>query len=336
MLETLRDWFDQIQLDPALLDVPPQTIAIGVLAVGIVVAVFGISSAFAGQSVEVRRMYGQAAGRRASDDYDLVRGDDNDTHGLLSAFVPRSTKDRSLIKNQLRKAGIQRRNALVYYYVVRSILGISLPLLFVGSLFLPAEAQTRLGIADFLAQRTTPEIFYICTILALVGFYLPYLWLKQKMGGRQQRIWETLPNALDLLQVSVEAGLGFDAAIVRVSHELAGVAPDIASEFMMLQLEIQAGKDRQRAFLEMAERTGVEEVSSFANVILQAGQYGTSISTVLNAYAEDMRITRELKAQEKANRLPVQMSGVIALTMMPALLIICLAPMFIRWVRLFG
>ncbi len=86
----------------------------------------------------------------------------------------------------------------------------------------------------------------------------------------------------------------------------------------------------------MAERTNVDEMSAFANVILQASQYGTSISTVLNTYAEEMRTTRELKAQEKANRLPVQMSGVIAVTMMPALLIICLAPMLIRWIRLFG
>ena len=133
-----------------------------------------------------------------------------------------------------------------------------------------------------------------------------------------------------------ESGLGFDAAIVRVGNERSGAAPDIASEFMMLQLEIQAGKEKQRAYLEMAERTGVEEVTSFANVILQAGQYGSSISQALNTYADEMRTARELRAQEKANRLPVQMSGVIALTMMPALLIICLMPMLIRWMRMFG
>ena len=179
-------------------------------------------------------------------------------------------------------------------------------------------------------------IFYVTTVLALVGFYAPYLWLKNRIAARKQRIWESLPNALDLLQVSVEAGLSFDAAIVRVSHELSGVAPDIAAEFMMLQLEIQAGKDKQKAFLDMAERTSVEEMAAFANVILQAGQFGTSISNALTTYADEMRLSRELRAQEKANRLPVQMSGVMAVMMMPALLIICLAPMLIRWIRMFG
>jgi tight adherence protein C len=121
--------------------------------------------------------------------------------------------------------------------------------------------------------------------------------------------------------------------MTRVANELARVTPAISEEFLMLQMEIQAGKDRDRAFLDMAERTGVDEVSSFSNVILQATQFGTSVSDALATYAADMRLDRELRAQEKANKLPVKMSGVMAALMMPTLLMLILSPVLIRWIR---
>ena len=152
----------------------------------------------------------------------------------------------------------------------------------------------------------------------------------------RQAIEFSMPNALDLLQIAMEAGLGFDAAMMRVSHELARAAPEISQEFMILQLELQAGKERQAALLDMADRVGVEELTSFANVVLQSNQFGTSVSSALSRFSADMRLDRELRAQEKANRLPVQMSAVMALCMMPVLLMICLAPMLIRWINMFG
>ena len=162
------------------------------------------------------------------------------------------------------------------------------------------------------------------------------IWLTARIQDRRERIRLGLPNALDFLQISIEAGLGFDAAILRVSRELSTTAPDIAQEFMMMELEIQAGKDRDAAFLEMADRCDIDEMKSFANVILQATHFGSSVATALTTYAKGLRQDRELRAQEKANRLPVQMSAVIALCMMPVLLMICLGPMLIRWITVFG
>ncbi|WP_424831513.1 type II secretion system F family protein [Ruegeria sp.] len=127
-----------------------------------------------------------------------------------------------------------------------------------------------------------------------------------------------------------------DGAMVRVSHEMAQAAPEISQEFSILQLELQAGKERQAAFLDMAERVGIDEMNSFANAFLQSNQYGTSISASLRRFATDMRLDHELRAQEKANRLPVQMSAVMAMCRMPVLLLICLAPMLIRWINMFG
>lgn len=318
------------------LQAAPEFTILSVIALGVLLTVVGVSNAFAGPGAEIRRLKQGSSNRNVSADYDLVRGDDNDTYGLLRAFVPTSDREKSQIKKQLRRAGIQRKNSVTTFYLVRSALAIGMPCLYLAALQLPPGIQSQFNLTEYLSGQSMLKIFYVVTFLAMLGYYIPQLWLKRKMAARQQRIWENFPAALDLLQISVESGLGFDAAIVRVGNELSAAAPDIAAEFMMLQLEIQAGKEKQRAYLEMAERTGVEEVASFANVILQASQYGSSISQALNTYADEMRQTRELRAQEKANRLPVQMSGVIALTMMPALLIICLMPMLIRWMRMFG
>ncbi|MGV6803388.1 MAG: type II secretion system F family protein [Ruegeria sp.] len=200
----------------------------------------------------------------------------------------------------------------------------------------PIETHVQLGTADLVQAVTWGNVLQIVTVLMVAGFYGPSLWLRVRIKKRRQAIEHSLPNALDLLQVAIEAGLGFDAAMIRVSHEMAKAAPEISQEFSVLQLELQAGKERQAAFLDMANRVGIDEMSSFANAFLQSNQYGTSISASLRRFATDMRLDRELRAQEKANRLPVQMSAVMAMCMMPVLLLICLAPMLIRWVNMFG
>ena len=104
----------------------------------------------------------------------------------------------------------------------------------------------------------------------------------------------------------------------------------------MVQLEIAAGGEREKALLDMAERTEVDEVNSFANVILQSIRFGTSISQALQVYAYEMRLARELKAQEKANKLPVKMSAVMAALMLPAMILLIVGPVAIRWMNTFG
>ncbi len=320
----------------ANLNLSANHLVLGGIGLSAFFVVFGLAGVFGGKDTAVRRMQGGTLVQAHGTDFDLVQGDNSDPHGLLQAFVPSSREERSKIGKLLRRAGIQGKNAIRSYYAFRSIVGITLPVLFVAVLALPAEVQVQLNIAHLLQNITWLNTLQIVTALMLLGFYGPSVWLRMRIRKRKQAIEHSLPNALDLLQVAMEAGLGFDAAMIRVSHELAQAAPEISQEFMILQLELQAGKERQAAFLDMAERTGVEEVSSFANVILQANQYGTTVSKALRRFSSDMRQSRELRAQEKANRLPVQMSAVMALCMMPVLLLICLAPMLIRWINMFG
>ncbi|MGJ5619297.1 type II secretion system F family protein [Sulfitobacter sp. MF3-043] len=314
----------------------PEYLTLAAVAISVFFIVQGLSGMLAGEAPATRRMHAGSIKPAHGTDFDLLQGDDSDPHGLLKAFVPSSRKERSKIGKQLRRAGIRRKHAVRTFYAFRTIMGVILPALFLIVMALPAELQYKLKVADLLQEVTWLNAVQIVTALMVVGFYAPAIWLRSRIKKRRQEIEFSLPNALDLLQVAIEAGLGFDAAMTRVSHELAHAAPEISQEFMILQLEVQAGKERQAALLDMAEHVDVEELTSFANVILQSNQFGTSVSTALNQFSADMRLDRELRAQEKANRLPVQMSAVMALCMMPVLLLICLSPMVIRWINMFG
>ncbi|WP_135507160.1 type II secretion system F family protein [Roseovarius aestuariivivens] len=314
----------------------PEYVVLGGIGLSVFVIIYGLSGMLAGTAPEMRRMHAGTVSRPHGEDFDLIQGNNSDPHGLLQAFVPSSREERSKIALQLKRAGVKRKNSVRIFYTFRAIIGVSLPALFIAAMALSPEIQAKLHIAKLLQNLTWINAMQIVTALLVVGFYGPILWLRARIRKRVKAIEYSLPNALDLLQIAMEAGLGFDAAMVRVSHELAHAAPEISQEFMILQLELQAGKERQAAMLDMAERVGVDELASFCNVILQSNQFGTSVSTALERFSNEMRLTRELKAQEKANRLPVQMSAVLALFMMPVLLMICLAPVLIRWMNMFG
>ena len=312
----------------------PEIVALLGLGIGVLVLFFGLVGSFAGPSAEVRRIRGIAA--RGGGRTDLLSRGDTDPRGIFRVFVPASRAERSKIARKMRQAGIYRPGAVRNFYIARTALGLGLPSLAVGLLLLPDEFPLLPAIAVLKADLDWSGSFQLLTVLLVIGFYGPSLWLKSRIDERQKKIEQGLPNALDLLQVAVEAGMGFDSAMNRVAHEMASVVPPIAEEFMTVQLEIQAGMDRERAFLNLAERTRVDEMSAFANVILQSAQFGSSIASALSTYADEMRLTRELKAQERANKLPVKMSGIMALMMMPTLLLITLTPVIIRWIRVFS
>jgi tight adherence protein C len=304
------------------------------IGIGTLILVFGITGALARPSATNRRMQAVVGSGDAAASADLLNDDDGDPRGVLKAFVPSSRKNRTKITQRLRQGGAHSKNAVRNFYVIRTLLSIILPACFIGMIFLPSSIVLPFRFETVIGGMNVIQTFQALTALVVVGFFGPSLWLKMRINTRRTAIQHSLPNALDLLQVAVEAGMGFDAAMSRVAVELSRVAPEISEEFIILQLEIQAGKPRDQAFLDMAERTGVEEVVSFANVILQSVQFGTSIAESLKYFSEKMRQDRELRAQEKANKLPVKMSAIMAAMMMPTLLMICLTPVLIRWMSM--
>ena len=201
--------------------------------------------------------------------------------GLAKAFLPTEQKERNKVRRDLVHAGFSGPNAVLWFYGLRVVAGLVLPAL-VALAFLYREA---LPLPEFVAERmgrvAGSQLLILFGIMILIGFYGPAYWLSSRAKERRYRVELGFPNALDLMQVSIESGLGFDAALARVSKELEKSAPEIAQEFNVAQQEIMAGRDREGAFLAMAERLAIDEAYSFVNVVLQSVRFGSSMSQAL-------------------------------------------------------
>lgn len=329
------DWFQS--LFPALNSSGNILLMIGV-GLGTMLFVFGAFDAVRPANPAARRYQRTGVGQRMSSfDAGLLHNPEVDPKGLYKALMPTNKGERSALRRNLTNAGLIGENAVLTFTLWRVGLALALPLIVISVIVM---RQTGLWLPEpviwFVDKTPRLVMFQILTVLAGIGFFLPAVWLKRKVSERVREIEESFPNALDLIQISVEAGMGLDAAMTRVANEMVHSAPALSQEFRTVQLEVSAGGDRERALMDMAKRTGVDEVSSFANVILQSLRFGTSISDALQVYAYEMRLSRELKAQEKANKLPVKMSAVMSALMLPAMILLIVGPVVIRWMNTFG
>jgi tight adherence protein C len=159
------------------------------------------------------------------------------------------------------------------------------------------------------------------------GFYLPHLMLTSRITRRQKEIRKAMPDALDLLTICVEAGLGFDAAMSRVSEKWEN---ELSLAFARVIREIQLGKVRRDALKDMADRLGIPEMTSFVAAIIQSEQLGVSLAKVLRIQADQMRVKRRQRAEEEAHKAPIKMIIPMALLIFPSILIIILTPAVIQ------
>ncbi len=167
-------------------------------------------------------------------------------------------------------------------------------------------------------------------LLTIAGFYLPNLLLKMKISSRKDKISRGIPDALDILTVCVEAGLGLDAAMNRVAEESNLTNKPLSEEFKLYNLELRAGKTRQEALKDLAERTDIEELRNFSTLLIQTDKFGTSIAQALRTYSDSYRSKRFLKAEEIAAKLPVKLVVPLILCIFPALFVAIAGPAVIR------
>ena len=165
-----------------------------------------------------------------------------------------------------------------------------------------------------------------CAALGIVG---PMFWLRRRVRGRKLAIWKSLPDTFDLITVSVEAGLGLDAAMRQVAEKVHG---PLADEIAQMLREVGMGRARREALEDLAERTDVPEVGTFVNAIVQAEQLGTSVGRVLRSQAVMLRIRRRQKAEATARRAPIKMVFPLVLCIMPSFFIVTVGPIFVRFV----
>lgn len=189
--------------------------------------------------------------------------------------------------------------------------------LFVGLAILALAALGGVSVQGFLGL----------VVMGIIGFSLPMFWLRSAVRSRQRKIIKSLPDAMDLITTCVEAGLGLDAALTKVSEQMKG---PLAKELSQMLLEVGMGRLRREALTDLGQRTGVHELISFVNAVIQAEQLGVSIGHVLKVQSDQMRTHRRQRAEQLAHEAPIKMMFPLVMCIFPAFMLVILGPAVIR------
>ena len=228
--------------------------------------------------------------------------------------APRAASEMSKLRQKLVTAGYRKHEALTIFFGIR--LGFALLLFVIVS---------------------SPIVRKPSLVLSLgacgVGYLLPGMALGRIAKKRQHRIRCGLPDALDLLVVSVEAGLGLDQAIQRVGEELDFAHPDLSEELRLINLELRAGKARSEALRNLADRTGVDDISSLVAMLVQTDKFGTSVAQSLRVHSETVRTKRRQRAEEAAAKTGVKMVFPLVFCIFPAIWVVTIGPAAIKFMQ---
>ena len=242
-----------------------------------------------------------------------------------AAVFPVKEDDYSQISRiRFLRAGYRQANAPAVYWGIKILLTFILPVVLL------------LCRISFFSTMTYQMTMTMLIFGALFGYYLPDIWLRQKSDKRREKLLIALPDALDLLVICVEAGIGIDAALQRVSQEIAFTFPELSDELNYANLELRAGKARHDALRNLAERTNLSEINSLVTLLNQTDKFGTSVANALRVYSETYRTERYQKAEELAAKLPVKLLFPLTFFIFPAMFVILLGPAAISIYKALG
>jgi len=237
----------------------------------------------------------------------------------VGAVAPAGERDLPQLKKRLVRAGYRGLQAARYFQGSRLVATVMIAL--TGLLW------------SWYSGETLQNVLFSAGAGAMLGSIAPAQYLNWRIRQRQKAIAKGLPNALDLMVVCVESGLGIDQTTLQVARELQNAHPEICSEFTVLNLELHAGKRRAEALHNLAERTDVEEVKKLVAVLVQTDRFGTSIAQCLRGHADYLRVMSRQKAEEKASKLAVKLVFPIFFCVLPSLFIVTIGPVMTRLVR---
>jgi len=287
---------------------------IGFIFISLLVAAAALAMA-PNRAAAIERRLGEVTAPR-SDSFDedgyehrVVR----DTLKRLGKVAPRSTSEIGKIQQRLITAGFRGKEAIVVFF------GIRLGLAVIGFILAATPIFWR------------PNLFIALGVCG-VAYVIPSMVLARLAKRRQHRMLLSLPDALDLLVVSVEAGLGLDQALQRVGNELAYAHPDLCDELRLINLELRAGKPRGEALRNLADRTGVDDLSSLVTMLIQTDKFGTSVAQSLRVYSETLRTKRRQRAEEAAAKTGVKMVFPLVVCIFPAIWVVTIGPAAIKFI----
>ena len=296
---------------------------IGLLAV-LFLIVFGIVLVvlrlFAGNAVQVRldtldgKKVDTDKGRRTSQRW-MARVVSL-TRPLAKLSVPEDGWEESPVRIRFINAGWRKSTAPALFYAAKTGLTLLLPILMY-----------------LLLRHGDHNLFLWLVAAAAAGYYLPDLWLKHCLKERQREVFETFPDALDLMTVCVEAGLAMDAALARVAQEIGLKSMVLAEELQLVTLELRAGSAKDKALRNLALRTGVEDVDALVTLLIQAERFGTSIAASLRVQSDQLRTKRRQRAEETAAKIALKLLFPLIFFIFPSLMVVLMGPAILQIYR---
>ncbi|WP_306392992.1 type II secretion system F family protein [Telluria beijingensis] len=239
---------------------------------------------------------------------------------LAKLSVPADGWETSPVRLRFINAGWRSPSVPGLFHAGKTALTIGLPLLVY--IALPHDNERPLVLT-----------FLFLVGSAAIGYYVPDIALKRRIANRQREIFESFPDALDLMTVCVEAGLAMDAALARVGNEIGLKSPVLAEELQLVTLELRAGSSKEKALRNLALRTGVEDVDALAKMLIQAERFGTSVGTALRVQSDQLRTRRRQLIEEKAAKIATKLLFPLIFCIFPALLVVLLGPAVLQIMR---
>ena len=277
----------------------------------------------------LRRLGGSKEGAITSGAQSVVIPDDRPATELaqrlaepLNKLLPPSATEAKKLQKKLMHAGFRSAESPIIYRAIQLASMAGFPLMVAG-------------VCALTARPLQDAMIYII-IAFVVGFFLPRFFLNRMISKRQRLIRWGLADALDLMVVSVEAGLGLNAAMVKVAHELKDVHTPVAVEFELANLEIRVGRERDEALRNLAERTGVDDLRSLVAMLIQTDKFGTSIAKGLRVFSDSLRTKRRQRAEQAAQKAAVKLLFPLACFLFPTLFIAILGPAFLNLIDIMG
>jgi len=317
-MEALIDFLRSFVSDEAGL----RNTVVVVVAATIFVFGLGLSVLFAAFTNPVRRRLGLINEKPSKDGRIAIRI--ATAVGPVAAYVlPKEELERNKVQRDLIRAGIRSPQALQVFYAVKTLLAIILPIIvFTGARFFP-ELQTG-------------SVVMYAFMAAGVGMLAPNYILSKKLKARMKQLRHGFPDALDLLVVCVESGLGLGPALQRVADELGVSHPDLSFELATVTAEIRAGVQREAALKNLAERTGLSDIRGLVSLLVQSMRFGTSVADALRVYSDEFRDQRMQAAEEQAAKLSTKLIFPLILFMFPVFFIVAIGPAVLRLIDAFS